>query len=222
MFNRPSRRTATLEDRMHHLETLIQSIPTNLLEAAARGASDPSQSPVDTTFSHSNILGFNGPATYPSGVPPPSLSTSSLTNPSTHFSPSSIPVSFSSVFGPSPGEQISEATSRLSLSHSYMYFDEQGCKRWQGETSGLPLLDLLFDRASSTTPGDWQTSAATAVTVDSPSEQEDNTSVSNTDWFPDRVARRIDVNPETLWKVLTSSISPDLMDTCVHSSLACN
>jgi hypothetical protein len=207
-----SRRTATLEDRMHHLETLIRAIPTNVFEAAARGSPDSSQSPVDTA-SPSSALGFNGPTTYPSGVPPPSLSISSLTNPSTYFSPSGMPVSFNSVFGPSPADRPSEPDSRLSLSHSYMYFDEQGCKRWQGETSGLPLLDLLFDRASATCPGEWQNSTPGTTAPQSPSEQEDNISASAGEWFPDRVASRIDVNPETLWKVITSTISPDLMDT---------
>jgi hypothetical protein len=202
------RRTATLEDRMHHLETLIQAIPTNVFDAAGhRSGSEPLQSPVDVDIPNSNGLPLNGPASYPAGVPPPSLSVASLTNPSTHFSPPTMPVSFSSAFGPSAADQLAESNSRLSLSHSYMYFDEQGCKRWQGETSGLPLLDLLFDGAPPTSPGEWP------PTPESPSNHDHN--ASSEQWFPDRIARQIDVNPETLWKVITSCISPDLMDTYV-------
>ena len=189
---------------MHHLETLIQSIPTNVFESAAhRNGSDHLQSPVDEPSSP------NGPPSYPIGVPPPSLSVSTLTNPSTHFSPSTMPISFSSAFGFNPAEKIAENNSRPSLPHSYMYFDEQGCKRWQGETSGLPLLDLLFEQSSASSRGDWSS------VPPSPLEPDDN--ASGPQWFPDRVARRVDVNPETLWKVITSCISPDLMDTCVGS-----
>ena len=209
---------------MHHLETLIQSIPTSLFEAVARGVSDPAQSSLDVASSHSNLLGFTGPITYPSGVPPPSLSTSSLTNPSTHFSPSGVPVSFNAMFGPNAADSASEVSSKVSLSHSYLYFDEQGCKRWQGETSGLPLLDLLSDRGAASTPGDWPNSRATppAFAAESPSELEDSTLLTTGEWFPDRVTRHMDINPETLWKVITSCISPDLMDTYVQSSVACS
>src|SRR5882724_8692696 len=146
---------------MHHLETLIQSIPPNLFESGAFRNGSPLHSPVDSPTSP------NGPASYPTGVPPPSLSVSSLTNPSTHFSPSTRPVSFSSAFGCNRGDEPVENNPRLSLSHSYMYFDEQGCKRWQGETSGLPLLDLLFDRSPAAPRGDWS-----SASPDSPLEPE--------------------------------------------------
>lgn len=104
-----------------------------------------------------------------------------------------------------------------------MYWDEQGCKRWQGETSGLPLLDALFDLSCSTTTGaeqDW------GKRPESPDEDFTSTSATmsnnignehlnfQAEWFPDRIPKGIDAfNPETLWKVVTAIIAPDLMDT---------
>jgi hypothetical protein len=38
----------------------------------------------------------------------------------------------------------------MSFSSSYLYFDDEGYTRWQGETSGLPLLDLLVQNYSPT------------------------------------------------------------------------
>ncbi|KAF8581867.1 hypothetical protein K439DRAFT_1653947 [Ramaria rubella] len=175
-----SKRTATLEDRMHHLETLIHSIPTTRRPRP--------RLPL--------------PHALPRRCPAPALSLAALTNPAPHFPPP-----------PSPP--------RPALAPSYMYFDEQGCKRWQGETSGLPLLDLLFDRAQggrARTHGrpEWHPQPA----PDSPAEQDDSASVSPAEWFPDRVASHADINPETLWKVITSCISPDLMDTLVQCYLS--
>lgn len=200
------RRTATLEDRMHHLETLIQSIPTNIFEAAARAHA----SSLDP---HALSL---GPTSYPPAVPPPSLTMSALTNPSMHFPPvSSRPMSFSAAFD------------RVHIpAQSYMYWDEQGCKRWQGESSGLPLLDLLFDRAVA--PG-ATISASGSEAADSPSASEQHQQQQHhnhpldehpspqpaeCEWFPDRPAPRDEsINPESLWRVITSMIPPDLMDT---------
>ncbi len=34
-----------------------------------------------------------------------------------------------------------------SIAPSYLYFDDEGSTRWQGETSCLPLLDLLVERS---------------------------------------------------------------------------
>jgi len=34
---------------------------------------------------------------------------------------------------------------RVSLSSSYLYVDDEGFTQWQGETSGLPILDLLIE-----------------------------------------------------------------------------
>ena len=57
--------------------------------------------------------------------------------------------------------------------------------------------------------------------AESPSEQEDNMSVAAGEWFLDHMARQTDINPETLWKVITLSIPPNLMNTYIQFSLDC-
>ncbi len=49
--------------------------------------------------------------------------------------------------------QLAEETARMSVSPSYLYLDDEGYTRWQGETSGLPLLDFLVERGTSTALG---------------------------------------------------------------------
>ena len=34
-------------------------------------------------------------------------------------------------------------------------------------------------------------------------------------WFPDRQPRLVKTNPETLWRLITALIVPELMDRCV-------
>ncbi|KAF5371410.1 hypothetical protein D9757_010008 [Collybiopsis confluens] len=216
-----SKRTATLEDRMHQLETLIQAIPPAVF--AASGA--PSLSPLPSEHaSSSNVAPFMFP-TFPSGIPPPSLHVFPLTNPSTHFTPEdeiqqqSSPtsalmsgiVSSSSITNP---EQLAEETSKLSLTASYLYFDDEGYTRWQGETSGLPLLDLLIVRK---TPEQVASTAATTASNCAPKAV---SSAADSDWFPNRRLRRTDVNPQTLWRMITSVIPPDLMDSLVQCYLS--
>ncbi|KAJ7779119.1 fungal-specific transcription factor domain-containing protein [Mycena metata] len=199
-----SKRTATLEDRMHHLETLIQAIPPAVFAAGSSGDHSASVSMADAPSSP--IAPFMFPS-YPTGVPPPSLHVFPLTNPSTHFTPEPKvdPDSFvpppQSTDAPSP-DQLAEETSRLSLSASYLYFDHEGYTRWQGEASGLPLLDLLVERHV-------PSSDSTPPSV--PVEQ---------DWFPHRTLRRTDVNPQTLWRLITSYVAPELMDSLVQCYLS--
>ncbi|KAJ7917090.1 fungal-specific transcription factor domain-containing protein [Mycena leptocephala] len=200
-----SKRTATLEDRMHHLETLIQAIPPAVFAAGSGGDHPASVSMADVPASP--IAPFMFP-TFPSGVPPPSLHVFPLTNPSTHFSPHELKQDEgmapprSAADAPSP-DQLAEDTSRLSLSASYLYFDDEGYTRWQGEASGLPLLDLLVERHV-------PSSDATPPSL-APVEQ---------DWFPNRTPRRTDVNPQTLWRLITSYIAPELMDSLVQCYLS--
>ncbi|KAJ7724329.1 fungal-specific transcription factor domain-containing protein [Mycena maculata] len=201
-----SKRTATLEDRMHHLETLIQAIPPAVFAAGSAGEHPASVSMADVPASP--IAPFMYP-TFPSGVPPPSLHVFPLTNPSTHFTPrepkidESIAPPLLSATDRSSPDQLAEETSRLSLSASYLYFDDEGYTRWQGEASGLPLLDLLVERhvpASDAAPPSL-----------APVEQ---------DWFPNRTPRRTDVNPQTLWRLITSYVAPELMDSLVQCYLS--
>ncbi|KAJ7182904.1 fungal-specific transcription factor domain-containing protein [Mycena crocata] len=202
-----SKRTATLEDRMHHLETLIQAIPPAVFAAGSAGDHQSSVNMSDVPASP--IAPFMYP-TFPSGVPPPSLHVFPLTNPSTHFTPdgmkhddgNGILPPLPATDAPSP-DQLAEDTSRLSLSASYLYFDDEGYTRWQGEASGLPLLDLLVERHV-------PASDATPPSV-APAEQ---------DWFPNRTPRRTDVNPQTLWRLITSYIAPELMDSLVQCYLS--
>lgn len=211
---------------MHHLETLIQAIPPAVF--AAGGVLPPNPMTHNSTDSASSpIAPFMYPAGIPPGVPPPSLHVFPLMNPSTHFThdpkfderQQSPQASFGSFFGSSHNsqsqvqnpDQLAEATSRMSLTASYLYFDDEGCTRWQGETSGLPVLDLLVERhtpAQNRTTMDPRTHSES--TSANPSDKIANASDSN--WFPNRPLRRTDMNPQTLWKLITSYIVPELMD----------
>ncbi|TFK36196.1 fungal-specific transcription factor domain-containing protein [Crucibulum laeve] len=226
-----SKRTATLEDRMHHLETLIQAIPPAVFAAGSGpGPSNPQGNIMEAT---SPIAPFMYPAGIPSGVPPPSLHVFPLMNPSTHFTrdhkPDEMNHSPSASFGtltsmttagpfhPTP-EQLAEETSKLSLTASYLYFDDEGYTRWQGETSGLPVLDLLVER---------HTPASNRGDTPEPKPRSESASnadkiarAANVDWFPNRTLRRTDVNPQTLWKLITSYIIPELMDSLVQCYLS--
>ena len=199
---------------MHNLENLIQAIPPAVF--AAGGATLSPSSPLDHLPSFSLLASH----TYPTAVPPPSLNTIPLINPSTHFTPGTSESSSqatASAFGyqntanseVSASEHLSEQTARMSLSSSYIYVDDEGFTRWQGETSGLPILDLLIERYHSSPKMERD-----------PSPQPDwsNVGSSNSDgtWFPDRNTHRTDMNPERIWKLVTSFITPDLMDRYVH------
>lgn len=200
---------------MHQLESLIQAIPPAVF--AANGLSNFAAilNPADATVSASMASSSHK---YPSSVPPPSLNTFPLINPSTHFPSSnsetctspnttfhslSNPINGTSSFrGPSsPVEQLSDEASRLSLSPSYLYLDDEGYTRWQGQTSGLPILDLLVERhSSSVNRHDYK---ADGQNWKKPLPE---------NWFPDRTPRKTDVNPETMWRLVTSFIVPELMD----------
>lgn len=156
---------------MRQLEQLIQAIPPSVF--AANGlvnptvTSSPQPSTLGTTFAAS-------PQTYPSSVPPPHLNSYPLTNPSLRFTANgssdgehgaTIPTSPTQLLrnsppegaiptGPGsadPTEKLVGSTRRAGLSPSYMYLDDAGYPRWQGETSGLPFLDSLVERHSTGT-----------------------------------------------------------------------
>jgi hypothetical protein len=200
---------------MHHLETLIQAIPPAVLAAGGSANVPPAGtlSPLDSASSP--FTPFVTPShTYSSGVPPPSLHVFPLLNPSTHFQDTksgdrqqSPHGAFRSLLGPQGNfisDHLVDEPSRMSLT-PYLYFDDEGYTRWQGETSGLPLLDILVERhspnpareSSPHTDSSWSNSKC------------------HPDWFPNRTPRRTDINPETLWRLITSYIVPELMDRCV-------
>ncbi|KAF9449160.1 hypothetical protein P691DRAFT_812963 [Macrolepiota fuliginosa MF-IS2] len=230
-----SKRTATLEDRMHHLETLIQAIPPAVF-AAGGVLPQNSVSHNSTESPSSPIAPFMYPAGIPHGVPPPSLHVFPLMNPSTHFTrdpklddrQQSPQTSFGSFFGGPCGpqgqvqntDQLAEATSRMSLTASYLYFDDEGYTRWQGETSGFPVLDLLVERH--TPPNNRRTtdhrSRSESISSSNPGDKSANATIP--EWFPNRSLRRTDMNPQTLWKAITSYIIPELMDSLVQCYLS--
>ncbi|KZT25557.1 hypothetical protein NEOLEDRAFT_349104 [Neolentinus lepideus HHB14362 ss-1] len=223
-----SKRTATLEDRMHHLETLIQAIPPSVFAAAM--ASSSSQAPPSDPRNSPHTSFASSTHTYPAGVPPNAFP---LTNPSTHFMrgrsgsrQSSPSDTLRNLLGngtqPNPrasitstADDLAEETARMSLSPSYLYLDDEGYTRWQGETSGMPLLDLLVDRSATATKREEREASPQ---VSWSSDRRDHITTGN--WFPDRTPRRTDINPEMLWKLITSVISPDLMDSLVQCYLS--
>lgn len=218
---------------MHHLETLIQAIPPAVFAAggivppvntSTKASTDPSTTSPITPFMYPSQA-------FPLGVPPPSLHVFPLINPSTHFSPdpkannerqqspiaafnSLFPNAFpsSTVAHVTTPDQLADETSRMSLAASYLYFDDEGYTRWQGETSGLPLLDLLVERH---TPANNREKVESPANIDTSSPGQNGASNStNTDWFPNRTLRRTDINPQILWRLITSYIVPELMDRC--------
>jgi hypothetical protein len=220
-----SRRTATLEDRMHHLETLIHAIPPAVFTAG--GVAPPTSTLNAPESTSSPIVPFMHPSNMAPGVPPPSLHVFPLTGPSAHFTrepkleerQSSPQMSFGSFFGGPYGsqsqiqnpDQLAEATSRMSLTASYLYFDDEGVTRWQGETSGFPVLDLLVEQHA---PAHNRIANPRARSQSTSSVNPDDkmAGASNADWFPDRSLHRTDMNPQSLWKLITSYIAPELMD----------
>ena len=202
------RRTATLEDRMHHLEKLIQAIPPTVF---AVGPSLPPASPT------SSLVPNMFPDATRSGVPPPSLHVFPLTNPSTHFTydakvderhnsrrNSLNPLTGGSYFLSKNSDYCSDdRCSNASLTASYLYFDDEGYIRWQGETSGLPLLDLLAERHTHVAGAEQRSHSDSATGIES---------AANPDWVPNRQPRRNDVDPQTFWRLITSYIAPKFMD----------
>ena len=209
------RRAVTLEDRMHHIETLIKAIPPAVF---AVGVAMPQIASGCPTSESGKALNFVTPFTDP-GVPPPSLHVFPLVNPSTHFTRGcSLDSRRNSALRQTTGgplhtgsdDQLSEEMSKMSLTASYLYFDDEGYTRWQGETSGLPVLDLLVEKRNDTS---GKTGSDNPVAV---------AGAANTDWFPDRQPRRPDIDPQSLWKLIVSHIVPELMDRLVRTRLWIN
>jgi hypothetical protein len=144
-----------------------------------------------------------------------------LMNPSTHFAfaanqvnPQAVTLPFIYQEMASDNASASIVTSdeiaRMSLSSSYLYVDDEGFTRWQGETSGLPILDLLIERHHSSPKNEHDPNSPAKVVI-----------YADSTWFPDRTVHHLaDMNPERLWKLVTSFIPPDLMDryVVVHSN----
>ncbi|KIM26157.1 hypothetical protein M408DRAFT_33395, partial [Serendipita vermifera MAFF 305830] len=241
-----SKRTSTLEERMAQLEALIQSMPANIFQGTAGGGTmsigatpGPGgvEMPPSSATSEYPSTTFPPLAPFPTmGVPPPGFSQAKLMNPATHFvvppPPSTSMSGTDSIHAGVAGAGAGAASANVTLSPTYLYWDDEGFPRWQGAASGLPLLDLLVER--STTPQ----SAAPPSSLDTPFTQSSEQNVFSgssvasanangtcangpSTYFPDRPhKRRVTINPETLWKTVTSAIPPDLMDGLVQSYLS--
>ncbi|TFY70865.1 hypothetical protein EVG20_g2137 [Dentipellis fragilis] len=222
-----SKRTATLEDRMHQLESLIQAIPPAVF--AAGGAAAFANMPPTQLDPQNPQASFSASThVYPSTAPPPSLNHFPLMNPSTHFAPGPRSRQSSPNLGTAPfalqaamstdsmtADQLADETARMSLSSSYLYLDDEGYTRWQGETSGLPILDLLVERHKPTVPA--------LKSEREPTPPQDNArspTAASANYFPDRIPKRTDIQPEKIWKLITSFIAPDLMDSLVQCYLS--
>lgn len=212
----------TLEDRMHQLETLIQAIPPAVFAAGSVSEDEQPQSPYFAPDSTTSPLASFASSTHvypPSGVPPPSLHTYPLLNPSTRFTGLTFPSrsrSNSHVqdinFGNSPLDGITDQVGRMSISASYLYFDDEGYTRWQGETSGLPLLDLLVDQHILAAKREDSEPLSPSSSNWSGENGSNPQKVPSADYFPNRTPKCQSVNPETLWRLITTYIVPDLMD----------
>jgi hypothetical protein len=192
---------------MAQLEALIQSMPANIFQTTLA----PSESTPLSATSDRSFPSFPAIAPFPTmGVPPPGLSTAKLTNPGTHFVPPP----------PSTADaSLATGTANVTLSPTYLYWDDEGFTRWQGAASGLPLLDLLVERSAppqSAAPVESKPFGAKPE----PTTPSATTTAAQT-YFPDRpTKRRVTINPETLWKTVTGAIPPDLMDGLVQSYLS--
>jgi hypothetical protein len=210
--------------------------PSPLIDVQPLSASSP------TSSSGTGLSGLGGYQTFPQGIPPPSLHVFPLTNPSNHFqgiagpdtgrrsnSPTTTFNSLMGIAGTTSAmhhhhhqqytpNQMAEETARMSLSAPYLYFDDEGYTRWQGEASGLPLLDLLLEqrstwKSSSSDTTDSQSGASppsgSDATTGSPAANE--TSL-NPNPLNGRIWKRANINPQELWRFITNTIPPDLMD----------
>ncbi|CAG7851439.1 SubName: Full=Uncharacterized protein {ECO:0000313/EMBL:CCA71412.1} [Serendipita indica DSM 11827] len=186
-----NRRTSTLEERMAQLEALIQSMPANIFQTTQK-----SDQPPPSATSERSSVSFPAIAPFPTmGVLPPGFSTSKLTNPATHFVPP-----------PSATDNITTNMANVTLSPTYLYWDDEGFTRWQGASSGLPLLDSLVERSLPAQSGD-----ATATKANfSEQKAPDGSMTAAPNYFPDRLSNG----------TVTASIPPDLMDGLVQSYLS--
>lgn len=187
---------------MQQIEALVNALPSGLFNG----------SPTEGSTSAHGAPPSIGPTP---GVPPPSLSARTLVNPGRHFmsssSSSTRPVSWNVTDANGSGVN----SNALPLASSYLYLDDQGSTRWQGEMSGFPLLDLLLEHDTSTShhhQSDSSESASPSVAV---MTYEEPMSPAPSDWFPDRQSIKDVIRPEDVWTMISTVIAPDLMDRLV-------
>jgi len=211
-----------MDERLRRLESLVDAIPSTVFAAGG----------VTTTAQMASILTTSltdASETPDDGTLPPSLHVFSVAGPSAHFAHDAEiqdmqhnpQTNFDSSFGNLDGlhsqiqnpDQLAEAASRISLTTSYLYHDDEGCTRWQGETSGFPILELLAERhvhAPNRSTADGQLYLE-------PPHLPDDKPVNGSNWFSDRTVCPTGTNPHMMWKLTMSSIEPQLMDRCVST-----
>jgi len=197
-----------MDARLRRLELLVNAIPSTVYTAG--GVTAPTTSIPSASFTDPSGVSDDG-------VPPSSVHVFPVTGLSAYFTRN--PETQDTQHNPQTNlrsqiqdpDQLAEATSRMSLTASYLYYDDEGCTRWQGETSGFPILELLTDRhvlARNRSTADGHSYPATSHLLgDKP--------VNESDLFFDRTADPTGTNPHTMWKLTMSSIEPGLMDRCV-------
>lgn len=185
---------------MHQLESLIKAIPPAVFASiSAGGGSESAAATVAEIYGHSASLSPH--AVLPSAAMP-------LANPMGRFADPSLerrshaPGSMSAE---SSIDQLVEMADRMSLAPSFHYRDNQGETRWQGETSGLPLLDMLIERYAD--PARWPKSRDSKADLPP-------VGVDTEEYMPTPIASREapDVKSGILWKQITDVIDPGLMD----------
>lgn len=103
----------------------------------------------------------------------------------------------------------------LPLASSYLYLDDQGSARWQGEMSGFPLLDVLLghEHETSTSRHNSESPRNKSPNVTTMTDDDDQAaSPAPSDWFPDRQSIQDSVRPQDVWSLISVVISPELMD----------
>ena len=131
-----------MDARLRRLELLVNAIPSTVYTAGdvtAPTTSIPS-APTDPS-------GVSDDGVPPSSIhvfPVTGLSTYFTYNPETqdvqHNPQTNLHSFYSQIQDP---DQLAEAVSRMSLITSYLYYNDEGCTHWQGETLGFPILELL-------------------------------------------------------------------------------
>ncbi|KAI0071201.1 hypothetical protein K474DRAFT_1679582 [Panus rudis PR-1116 ss-1] len=219
-----SKRAPTLEDRMRHLGSTHTGYPSGLIrcrhelhfkvpQGSVASPQVPSSS-AQASFAQSTH-------TYPSGVPPPSLNNFPLMNPSTFFGPSN-PAPSSRHSSPQGSFPHHPPASRLTGSTSISDQLPDETSRMSGKS--LSLLRRRRRHKVATTKQDPDGPVANAQRqswlANEQQQQQQQQQQQASDWFPDRTARRTDINPEVIWKLVTSFIAPDLMDSLVQCYLS--
>lgn len=197
---------------MQQIESFIHALPAGLFSGTAF---DEPTTPIKPQSGTSTPLNLVAPST---------LSSHRLINPSRFFPPLTSTMADSDVYEDATHlQQPSHTAYPIPLASSYLYLDDQGSTRWQGEMSGFPLLDILIEQreAAAMKQADSPASSKPSPTL-APESEADATSPAPHDWFPDRQRVQESVRPEDVWMMIASVIQPDLMDKSVKLTIPFN